>query len=305
LDKVSSVFRDHYEGTEFDLTQGMAAGPYGNPNRAKTPLGMKGQWERAISMHRTSWSFILMARPNGRSVAWFGWDAPHGTAYLPFYGAATSGAPSSYSGLHAGAHHMGKFSTDVAFWAFNLVNQYEDLNYALINKDVRQKAAGIEAQAQRSLEAWEQEADMLQSDKAAIDLLTSRTNAFAAQTVADWWSFAWSLIAKYRGYVITTNETATGVNAAGQQYPVWWLESPEVGFTNWKSDGPFHGILLGALPTNLSAQLSFSGDYSTMLMLLVMAFPISLAIIALKTYNAGLRQGRAELSVHGYYAQTV
>jgi dipeptidase len=27
------VQRDHYEGTEFDLTKGLAAGPYGDPNR--------------------------------------------------------------------------------------------------------------------------------------------------------------------------------------------------------------------------------------------------------------------------------
>ena len=25
--------RDHYEGTQFDLTVGLASGPYGNPNR--------------------------------------------------------------------------------------------------------------------------------------------------------------------------------------------------------------------------------------------------------------------------------
>ncbi len=25
--------RDHYEGTDFDLTKGPAAGPYGNPDR--------------------------------------------------------------------------------------------------------------------------------------------------------------------------------------------------------------------------------------------------------------------------------
>ena len=25
--------RDHYEGTEFDMTEGSEAGPYGNPDR--------------------------------------------------------------------------------------------------------------------------------------------------------------------------------------------------------------------------------------------------------------------------------
>jgi len=124
LRMVMDTYRDHYEGTEYDLTQGMAAGPFGTPNRGATPRNLTGQWERAISMHRTSWSFILEARTGGRSITWFGWDAPHGTAYLPFYGAATKGGPDSY---HSRDGHMSKYSQNVAWWAFNLLNQYQDL----------------------------------------------------------------------------------------------------------------------------------------------------------------------------------
>lgn len=32
LQDVFSLFRDHYEGTEFDLTKGVGADPFGNPN---------------------------------------------------------------------------------------------------------------------------------------------------------------------------------------------------------------------------------------------------------------------------------
>ncbi len=31
--ELMNINRDHYEGTEFDLTKGIAAGPYGEPNR--------------------------------------------------------------------------------------------------------------------------------------------------------------------------------------------------------------------------------------------------------------------------------
>ena len=30
---ITRILRDHYEGTAYDLTKGIAAGPYGNPNR--------------------------------------------------------------------------------------------------------------------------------------------------------------------------------------------------------------------------------------------------------------------------------
>jgi len=35
------IKRDFMEGTEFDLTVGLAAGPFGNPNRYPTPSGVK------------------------------------------------------------------------------------------------------------------------------------------------------------------------------------------------------------------------------------------------------------------------
>ena len=43
---VMEVLRDHYEGTAYDLTKGMAAGPHGTPNRGPVK-GITGQWERA------------------------------------------------------------------------------------------------------------------------------------------------------------------------------------------------------------------------------------------------------------------
>merc|ERR1711957_1052518 len=129
-----------------------AAGPFGNPNRgAKSPKGVDGQWERAISMHRTSWSFICVLKTASKSLVWMGWDAPHGTAYLPVYGAANI-APESFVSIDG---HMSKFSTKVAWWAFNFVNQYQDLNFKLINADVRAKSSEVESTAEQLTAQWE------------------------------------------------------------------------------------------------------------------------------------------------------
>jgi dipeptidase len=299
LEMLQNVMRDHYEGTEFDLTQGMAAGPYGNPNRGGAlALGIAGQWERAISMHRTSWSFILEGRSGGKSITWFGLDSPHGTAYLPFYAAANASAPASY----CGSHHMAKFSTDAAWWAFNLVNQYQDLNFALINKEVREKSRAIEAEAVVRIAEWEKEADQASSSSSSfLEVLTARSNAFAEEKVAEWWAFAWTLIAKYRGYVITHNETMTGEEARGQPYPSWWLESPEVGFATWTDKGPFHGVLLSAKATHRLASTSDSELSSVLVTIGLIAFPVCMGVVGVTAHQAGVRKGRNEPSKDSHY----
>eukprot|EP00933_Yihiella_yeosuensis_P035412 TRINITY_DN28964_c0_g1_i1.p1 TRINITY_DN28964_c0_g1~~TRINITY_DN28964_c0_g1_i1.p1 ORF type:complete len:659 (-),score=105.04 TRINITY_DN28964_c0_g1_i1:235-2211(-) len=281
---VMKVKRDHYEGTPYDLTKGMAAGAFGNPNRGKTPVGLKGQWERAISMFRTSFSFIAEARPRRRSIVWFGYDSAHGTVWLPFYGAATEPAPSTHTtGLQS------KFDQKSGFWAFNLVNQYADKNFRVINAEVLAKSNEFEQEAFQQIELWEKEADdvlrfrgdytpEVQED-ASLALLTRRSNDFAEAKVADWWNFAWHLIAKYGRYVVTYNESVVdGTDALGQAYPEWWLSSPDVGFTSWQADGPFIGVPdESGFLTPTSLLLSSGG-----------------VIAAASLYYAGVRQGRLE-----------
>ena len=93
---VMQLNRDHYEGSQFDLTQGVAAGPYGDPQRFDgTPTGnmttmdlLSGSYERAISMFRTSYSFVAQGRtglPAALSLLWFGQYAPHSSSYTPLY----------------------------------------------------------------------------------------------------------------------------------------------------------------------------------------------------------------------------
>jgi dipeptidase len=63
---VFGLLRDYYQGTQFDLTTGIAAGPFGNPYRYDTSgeTNLTGQFERAISIDRGLFSFVAMARPS-------------------------------------------------------------------------------------------------------------------------------------------------------------------------------------------------------------------------------------------------
>ncbi|MEI6242944.1 MAG: C69 family dipeptidase, partial [Chlamydiota bacterium] len=91
LKKALSLFRDHYEGTEFDLTKGLAAGPYGDPNRNLQPDNpkIKGAFERPISYRYTVYSYITQSRKNmhpfiGGKV-WVGFGEPAQTCYMPCF----------------------------------------------------------------------------------------------------------------------------------------------------------------------------------------------------------------------------
>jgi hypothetical protein len=205
---------------------------------------------------------------------------------------------------------MAKFSTDTAWWAFNLVNQYQDLNFALINKEVRAKAHKIEADAMRSIVAWEKEVQAEQDD--GLDVLTARSNAFVEKHIAEWWSFAWSLVAKYRGYVVTHNATSEDANA--QMYPAWWLKSPEVGFTSWSPTGPFHGTVFEA-QTDASAGymhslhviLTQALDVHSGPSLSFVALPLMVAIVFIThvAHKAGVQKGRKQAFADCHYEQQV
>lgn len=53
------VHRDHYEGTKYDLTEGLASGPFGSPVRYdKGEETTIGYFERPIGLFRTDHSYI-------------------------------------------------------------------------------------------------------------------------------------------------------------------------------------------------------------------------------------------------------
>ena len=76
------------------MTKGLASGPYGEPNRwdpAPQPADgltavdiVKGSYERAISLFRTSYSIVVNPRknvPDYLSLLWFCQYAPSSSTY--------------------------------------------------------------------------------------------------------------------------------------------------------------------------------------------------------------------------------
>lgn len=125
---VMELMRDHYEGTPFDMTKDVGAGPFKLPYRWR-PMGFKidGQdyvHERAISTQQTGFSFVSQARswmpdPVG-GVLWFGVDDTYTTVYVPI----SCGIKEPPKAFAIGTGNFNEFNWDSAFWTFNFVTNY-------------------------------------------------------------------------------------------------------------------------------------------------------------------------------------
>lgn len=226
VNQVMDILRDHYEGTPYDMTKGPAAGPFGNPVRYSGAVpGGSGGWQRAISLHRTLFSFVLQTRGNlpdaVGGITWFGQSAPHGTVYVPFSGAQRT-LPESYR-----QGKQSEFSFASAWWAFDFVNNWRTLRYDAISEDVNKKisrlqAEAIDRQARFAIEL---------ADGESIDLkiLEHENNAFADHVIAEWWALAWRLVSKYSDGYITVGEKEGEMQSPG--YPASWVTLTE--FAKW------------------------------------------------------------------------
>ncbi|EQC29084.1 hypothetical protein SDRG_13244 [Saprolegnia diclina VS20] len=225
---LMDLMRDHYEGTPFDMTKEVAAGPFGSPVRfGGSTKNVTGGWERAISMHRTTHSFVLQARgflpDDVGGVTWYALGAPHGSVYAPFSCAQTS-IPSSYL-----ASRKNEFDTSAAWWAFEFVNNWSMLRYDLIHAEISTVLQALQADA-IALEAETRATAMTMDDPTArLAFIEAKTNAFAQAMVDKWWRLAFHLVVKFSdGYVIHGDRSGD-MKAPG--YPAWWLQSTN--FASW------------------------------------------------------------------------
>jgi len=216
------LMRDHYEGTELDLTKGVFAGPFGSPNRQELGVGMsvvKGKFARAISLHRTATAIVgesYGVSGNGMSKVWLGMDAPASSVFVPFYANTTRYAAPFRTGYST------KYDEKSAWWAFTFVANWMDLNYVLMKVDVDAKIAELqdEIDGERAAVELRAAAEVKQGRPGpAFDAL-EEFQTVAQQRVFDAWrEFGHFLVMKYNDAYL--NYPALGTHIG---YPAWWLE---------------------------------------------------------------------------------
>ena len=146
LQEMQDAMRDHYEGTPFEMTSDIGAGPNHVPYRWR-PMeyevdGKKYCMERAIGTQQTGWSFVSQSRadmpdPIG-GVIWFGTDDTNTTVYMPFYCSLTK-VPKEL-----GTGDINTFSMDSNFWMNNWVANQAYNRYDLMIPDIRKVQNALE-----------------------------------------------------------------------------------------------------------------------------------------------------------------
>ena len=228
--EIFDLYRDHYEGTEFDLTLGIGAGPYGDPNRFIGPYDgaqnnvshgkMYGAWERAISIFYQGYLSVCEVRPDApeltKGVCWFGPDVAYTTCFVPFP-AKMTGLPEIYQ---SGDPQV--FSRESAWWAFDFVGNWARLNFQRMCKnDIRPLQNEIEARGEQALAEWDGQA---QQGSLNPEQLTGAASGFGEDVVGRWWQLADRLIAKYSdGYINGSVSQPQNSLPVAIGYPSEWL----------------------------------------------------------------------------------
>lgn len=203
LEDVMGLMRDHYEGTELDMTKGLAAGPYKMPVRWR-PLTwqFEGQQyfnERPISTPQTGWSYISQSRswlPNEvGGLLWFGVDDTKMTVYVPIYASNTKMPYNFQQGIGS----LSEFTWDSAFWVFNFVANYVYPKFSLMIDDVLKVQHELEGKFLARQREIEDKALALSqiSKRDAIEFLNIYSNEMADLTIKRWKKLGEHLIRKY------------------------------------------------------------------------------------------------------------
>jgi len=224
---LMTSMRDHYEGTPFDPTLDVGAGPFRSPYRFN-PLAwevdsVKYAFERPTSTQQTGFTFVGQMRnylPDEiGGVFWFGVDDARFTVYTPMYPCMTE-TPECY---RVGNGDFTHFSWTSAFWIHNWVANMAYARYSQMLPDAEVVQDKLENGYLASQPQIEQKAkELLQNNrKKAVAFLTNYSTNVAQKAFDEWKSLGEYLIVKYTDGVVKKEKDGKFIQNeyGGSQYP--------------------------------------------------------------------------------------
>ena len=222
---VMRLFQDHYEGTEYDMTKGFIAGPFGNPSYefSKADLDVNhGQIPRAISLMRTSYTVVSVSGLHAKTMIAF--HAPSSSVFLPLWAEALSSSEyplDASMGTETGPK-LQKFDRYTAFWAFDLVANMMTLQYRNISQDlVFPERDRLQQLVMKQMEEAEEKAE--NSPTKSADICRSVQVSIQERITRDWWELCDKLIVRYNdGFYNFPDISPESIWPL--TYPIAWLQ---------------------------------------------------------------------------------
>ena len=227
IKEMMSLMRDHYEGTDLDMTNDFGAGPYKCPYRWR-PLtwevdSVKYFNERAISTQQTGFSFISQSRswlPDCiGGMVWFGVDDTYSTVYMPIY-CSMQKIPEP---LIQGNGNLFTYSETSAFWTFNFVSNWAYTRYSDMIVDIQKVQKELEGKFIAFQPAIEKTAlDIYNTGNVntCIEFINDYSTNQVSTTENRWKKLGHDLLVKY----IDGNVKDDKGNVTHPPYPKWWYK---------------------------------------------------------------------------------
>lgn len=218
LERMMNVFKDYYEGTEYDLRKNitvkgdsgkMVISPLANPFMSVDELRLhkvNGGWhhlgERNIAVRFTMYGTVIQCRdwlPDEiGGVLWFALDNVASSVYVPIYCSVTDVA-STYKtdGRRTG------FSRDAAWWAFNRLGTLSAQRWGTFRKELDKTWIPFQQKLLVNQATIEKQAlDLYNPKKPAktIKLLTDYSMEWCNKAVNAAWDLGDYIWTKYDGY---------------------------------------------------------------------------------------------------------
>ena len=192
---LKDYMRDQYEGTEFDMSKGLTAGPFGSKLRC-SPLTFKVDsveyvHERPVATQQTGFTFVAQMRswlPDYiGGVLWFGVDDAATGLYVPMY-CGINRVPECYRPDNGS---LLEYSATSAFWTYNWVANYAYSKYSYMLPDIKKVQS-----------KWESDFNALVSaiDKVAVGMTEADARVFLSDfsiAQAENSTIAWKKLGEY------------------------------------------------------------------------------------------------------------
>ena len=207
-----AAHRSHYEGTPYDLSKGLAAGPFGTPDRYGTS-DPHGAWPRSVAIYRSAMTWVVQANAGlsepHRGTVWLGPADSSKTIFVPLI--VTAGEPPrSYT-----VGNPAKLDRSSAYWAHRYVQNLAQLRYSEMIVDIQNASAHWERRA----------AHLVESIRSGIEPMPKQAlDAHAARVLAAAWRLADELMVKYAdGGLTSLGADGGSPRSVDLSYPSDWL----------------------------------------------------------------------------------